>query len=433
METPPLKKVNKIIVVKGRQFPADVDIHKLIITGPPGSGKTTILSSIGGWPEEGYLDISSPNWWKSSVLGQKPRELHLGMPFVGYVDAVPVYDIKTLDDPRYLELDLLRIHLPPPNSGLLAPNFRRKIIFEFLLPLPKVLFERRQKRQERLTHHVDQGLTLDQVQQEYNFLITLAHFFHASGMNIYIRQDSNGPPMRFDEVVDAKIIIKGKKKKDLQHLHGTLKLKQRILNRSWSFRGNKELLELFVYMLPGTLQVERCNIFINDPTRKEAWLLCGTSLSGEQVAVSQMQPLVNEVISSGEYFVQEGLDSSEFAQKNNAFALRNTLIVPIKSISGTNQTGAIQALNKTGGRGYFEENDRLLLEKVAIHLQLAFENVFLRREMMDLSEILSLKGDRDATKNKIIIIIVSVLLILSAGINFFTYHDVLLSWLSGGN
>ena len=429
METPPLKEIAEVHIIRGVAFPAKVDIHKLIVTGPPGSGKSTLLHAVGGWPEEGYLDISSPDWWRSPVLVHKPRELHFGLPFVGYEEAIPVYDIKTLDDPSYLELDLLRIPLPPAGGGLLAANFRRKLCFEFLLPLPETLFERRRKRAKNLTHHVDLGLTLEQVREEYNFLLLLAHFFYSSGMNVHIRQESDGPPLLFDEPPPGRAELKGGKGREIQKLQDTLKLKQRILNRAWSFRGNKELLELFVHMLPGTLQVERCNIFINDPAEDEAWLLCGTGLSGEQVAVSHMRPLVNDVISSGEYFVQERMDAGMPTREDGTFLLRNTLIVPIKSISGTNQTGAIQVMNKISKKAYFEEEDRLLLEKVALHLQLAFENVFLRREMMDLSEVLSLKGERDAVKNKIILIVMGLLLLLSIGINLFTYQDIVLSWI----
>ena len=432
MAIPPLIEITDTVDFKGIPFPSQIDIRKLIVTGPPGSGKTTVLTAIGGWLEEGYLDISSAHWWKSFILDRKPRELHFGVPFVGYEDAVPVYDVNTLDDPSYLELDLLRIPLPPPDGGVLANNFRKKLHFEFLLPPPELLFERRRERAKRGTHHVDQNLTLDQVREEYHLFMMLAHFFHTSGMNIHIRQDSKGPPMRFDETLEDHSTAKVTQKKELQQLHDTIKLKQRILNRAWSVRGNQELLELFVDILPGALEVERCNIFINDPSEKEAWLLCSTGLDGGQTAVSNMRPFVNEVISNGEYLVKEEIKSSQPASANYTFVLRNTLIVPIKSISGNNQTGAIQILNKLGKKKIFTEEDRLLLEKVALHLQLAFENVFLRHEMMDFSQVLSLKNEREAVKNKIILVIVTLMMTLSVAVNFMTYKDRLFAWLLSG-
>lgn len=432
MSMPPLTEVSDPVAVKGIEFPGDVDISKLVITGPPGAGKSTFLRTLGGWSEEGYLDLSSPGWWRSPLLEQRPRELHFGVPFVGYEEAVPVYDLHVLDDPHYLELDLSRITVPPPNGGLMAPNFRKRLFFEFLLPPPALLFERRQGRGQRLTHHIDRGITLDQIRQEHDFLASLAHFFHTSGLNVYVRQAHDGPPMRFQEGVEERVALRGRKRKDLRKRHDTLKLKQRVLNRTWSLRGNKAIVDLFVRLLPGALQVERCHIYVHDPTKQEAWLFCGTHVSKDQVAASDVHPLVSDVLSSGEYCVQESMRDALFTQNGRPFVLRNTLIVPIKNMSGTGQTGAIQVLNKKGGKGYFEECDRKVLERVAKHLQLAFENIFLRREMMDLSDLLSMAGEHDATKHRFLIALLTTLLMVSVGLNLFTYYEPVVMWLLDG-
>ena len=440
MEHLKLATVKETVNIKGVLFPKEVNVRKLIITGPPGSGKTSILTAIGGWPEEGYLDITSPGWWKSPNLEPKPRELHFGVPFVGYEKAVPVYDIQSLDNSNYLELDFIRIPLPPPPSSPLSPNFRAKMVIEFILLPPKTLFAMRKKRALKRTHHVDENLTLNQIIEESAFYNALALFFHQSGMNVYVRDDLNAPPkwIRDDtEAADPVAMARGKGAflKAFYERHDQLKLRQRILNRSWSFRGNRELLTLFISLLPSATNSERCNIFINDSTKKGEWLLSGTHLNTEQVVVSRMQVLVDEVIASGEYMVHEAMDQ-EKSEKNTSlsssdFVLRNTLLVPIKSLMRDQTIGVIQLLNKKK-KGYFEEEDRLLLEKVALHLQLAMENIYLRKEMMDFSEVLSDRTGKLTALSFFWVPVMVVLLILSIGFNIYTFLPEIQTWLAFG-
>ncbi len=44
--------------MKGLPFPADVKFRHVLVTGPPGAGKTTLITKLGGWSEEGDLDLS---------------------------------------------------------------------------------------------------------------------------------------------------------------------------------------------------------------------------------------------------------------------------------------------------------------------------------------------------------------------------------------
>lgn len=417
-----LQTVDEIKTINGVSFPKDVDLHKLIISGPPGSGKTTILKSIRGWPEEGYLDLSSKNWWKSPNLAHKPRELHFGLPFKGYQHAVPVYDIQSLDHFSYLELDLFRILLPQPKQNFLSADFRSKMIFEFNLLAPEKLFALRKKRAEQASHHIDNNLTLEQIEEEVSLYNTLALFFHQSGMNVYVRDELGGLPKRILDD-EKQTSVNESYRKNLYQLHDQLKLRQRILNRSWSVRGNNELLELFVRLLPGALNVERCNIFLSDQNQNKVWLLCGTALSGKQVVASQIRPLVKKVIESGASIIEENMQQEAHAEVNNSFVLHNTLLAPIRSVMEDKTTGVIQLLNKKG-KECFNDEDQLLLEKVALHLQLAMENIYLRKEMMDFSEILSHKAEQNMGWIKILS---GVLLLLLAASLWGNAHQAGLS------
>jgi hypothetical protein len=154
-------RARRIIAALQRdRFPSDVRFRQILVTGPPGSGKSTMIRRLGGWSEEGYLDISRKHWWRSEMLSVRPREIHLGLPMVGLADAVSVYDAEFLDCDPLPSVDLARIALPPRQLFFLSVDWYRRYIFDFLLPPAELVFQRRSERARQSTHPVDARLSL---------------------------------------------------------------------------------------------------------------------------------------------------------------------------------------------------------------------------------------------------------------------------------
>jgi GAF domain-containing protein len=166
-----------------------------------------------------------------------------------------------------------------------------------------------------------------------------------------------------------------------------LKLKHEVIEKSWKKAGNKELLQFFVDIIPRALDAQRCSIFIHDPDEQNVWVQCGTGLKEKQISVPQRGSIVGEVIASGKWQIVFDLEEtvgthSEVAVRTG-FNPRNAICVPVHGVTVEGVTGAIQVLNKN--RGAFTAEDREILERLAYHLQMNIENIFLRQEMAKLS------------------------------------------------
>lgn len=167
----------------------------------------------------------------------------------------------------------------------------------------------------------------------------------------------------------------------------TLRARQARVEKALKAGAQRGLLELLVDLVPKALGCERCSIFILDPDDDNVWLECGTGLQQRQLSVPKTDSLVGRVISSGEYGIETDMDNvvggHGVADMQTGFLTRNALCVPVSGTAKVKVSGAIEALNKKGGS--FTEQDIALMQKVAAELQMNMENIYLRRELTQLS------------------------------------------------
>ena len=187
--------VEDVVANNGIYFPRSVRLTDVIVTGPPGSGKTTLVQSIGGWPMEGYLDLASNNWWRSLALAYHPREMHLGFPCTGHKQSHAVFDPEWIASPSSVELSRIRIP-PEKHSRIFARDWRNKYVFDFQLPNAEELYAVRSRRAWLESHPVDMNLSEDLVNKQLEAYETLALHFHRCGLRVFIRREYSGHPMR---------------------------------------------------------------------------------------------------------------------------------------------------------------------------------------------------------------------------------------------
>ena len=177
--------------IRGVAVPADVRFRQIIVTGPPASGKSTLVTAMGGWPEEGYLDLAE-QWWHQRLLTFRPREVHFGFPVIGWDYSLAVFDPEWLEGP--VDIDEMRIRIPPRKRGLFSVDWRKRYVFDFQLPPPDQVYTVCRSRARAGTHLRDKLLTRENVISQHDAYATLALIFHRHGLRVYVRDSYQGVP-----------------------------------------------------------------------------------------------------------------------------------------------------------------------------------------------------------------------------------------------
>jgi len=238
-----LEPIKELQNIRGVDLPIGLEFLQLVVTGPPGAGKSYYIEQIRGWPNEGYLDLTLKGWWKDQSLVYRPREVHLGLPFRGFKEALTVFDKEWLESSDPLVLELNRIKIPPPKENFLQTNWRQRYIFEFLIPSPSTIYQRRVARKSQGYFPVDENLSLDIVRRQVGVYREVALYLHRAGINVYVRKSLDKPPMRIAEkgvtTVPPWTLDRKPKRPSLKRLAGWKWLFRRRYPIRWLTPGNK--------------------------------------------------------------------------------------------------------------------------------------------------------------------------------------------------
>jgi hypothetical protein len=178
-------------------YPADKRFRSWIVTGPPGSGKSYLMQSIGGWPEEICIDVEQKRWWAVEPLKHRPREIHFALPFEGIRESRSVYDERWKGMRKFPKVAVDRIRIPKARSFSLAPDWRARFVFDFILPPPEWVFQRRKERLSATHSPVDLGLTQEWVRWQVHVFWRVARYFHQSGLQVLVRPFNTARPFTF--------------------------------------------------------------------------------------------------------------------------------------------------------------------------------------------------------------------------------------------
>ncbi len=176
-----------------------------------------------------------------------------------------------------------------------------------------------------------------------------------------------------------------------------LRMRLEEVSTAWTVDTYESLVSFFVKILPKILDAERCTIFIIEMGTDKIYSKYGTELMGKVIEPPRKGSIAGQVIESGQPSINNKLNKRTGYHKQvdagTGFVTRNTVCVPIESLTGQGVTGAVQVLNKLGDEG-FEEEDRILLSEVANYLAMSIENIIINQEILRVSKQINREVER---------------------------------------
>ncbi|MBU0730136.1 MAG: sigma 54-interacting transcriptional regulator, partial [Proteobacteria bacterium] len=156
---------------------------------------------------------------------------------------------------------------------------------------------------------------------------------------------------------------------------------------AWTVDNYESLVEFFVLILPRIMGAERCTIFIIEMGTDKIYSKYGTGLKGKQIEPPRKGSIAGQVIETGKPEINNQLNKRTGYHKQvdagTGFVTKNSVCVPIKSLTGHGVTGAVQVLNRLSGD--FNDDDAALLSEVASYLSMSIENIIVNQEILRVS------------------------------------------------
>ena len=176
-----------------------------------------------------------------------------------------------------------------------------------------------------------------------------------------------------------------------------LRMRLEEVSTAWTVDTYESLVSFFVTILPKILDAERCTIFIIEMGTDKIYSKYGTELKGKVIEPPRKGSIAGQVIESGRPSINNNLNQRTGYHKQvdsgTGFVTRNSVCVPIESLTGHGVTGAVQVLNKLDN-GTFNEEDRDLLSKVASYLSMSIENIIINQEILRVSDQINREVER---------------------------------------